>query len=63
MSTNFKKSTACVNKTLVLFWNFFRKTFLKIFLRTFASKAEMGSSIRIKLLSAYTALARLTLAF
>lgn len=46
LSVKCKKSMACVTKILVFYlsepWN----TCLKIFLRTLASRAEIGSSMR-----------------
>jgi len=43
---------ACVTRMRVFLANFFMKTDLKIFFFTFASRAEMGSSMRMRSLSA-----------
>ena len=63
LSHKCKKPKACVTSTLVLFLQVPSKTYLKTLLRTFASRAEMGSSISKMSVFAYTALAREIRAF
>ena len=63
LSAKWRKSTACVTRTRVLFLSRPQNTCLNIFFFTFESSAEIGSSIKQISELPQTARARLTLAF